>query len=931
MGSGNRARGDRLALLSSVAIAGLLTASAALAAEAPGAGGVDAAVATAAQTATGEGGTALPAAPANSTQIGEVVVTAQRRAESLQRVPLSVTAISGDEIRDKDIFSVDRLQQIAPGLRIGRSGSDPRPALRGTFTSAIQGNNDPRIGFYIDEIYQSRTSQLSIPFVDLERLEVQKGPQGTLFGRNSFGGNIALTTATPKDKFDAGAEATFGDYDRKLVQGFVNVPIMDGLAARFAGAFEDRSGYIDNIYNSKAEADDKHQYYVRGSLKWVPAKFDNKLEVLLHGSYWFERDHGNGAFGSKAIGALYDPSFQVAPGGTLSLPGASPITLPGGYVGLNYQSSTLIPYSVFYRDGIPDINGADVGIAIPGPYSLRTDYESLQRIESYQLSANINYDVNRWIKLRSITGYTDFDALRSRDADGTSAPKGIGYFLTKDKAISQEFQLQSNDKNSPLQYTAGFYYLHDEVPDAYIGLENRNYTTLGAIASGGYPIYFNNYTYSSLVNYGAPLTGNINSALVTAARSDSINPLTYLETESKAVYGQASYTFIEKLTVTGGIRYTEDHKTFFSALQQGAVGGTFAFTPNFNTVPSLDFNRTCDGFTAADPSSTATNKAQALQTRCGDTTFSFVTYRAAVDYKLTRDNLLYASYNTGRHAGGFSYSPRPGSTTLNPVDTENIEAYEIGTKNQFFDHRLQLNIAGFYNNYTNLQVSVSYPNPLLAGSVATYSQNGQSNHTYGVDFEAIAKPFANLTLNLAVNYLHARDNPVLVSGASSNTLCSIGTSASCPLVGIGLSGGILPNPLSNPGLFVLVPGTTTTFNTLGYNQKVKVQNQPDWTLQVGASYTFDLQKFGQITAEWQTYFNGGFLLSTITPNYGQDAYTKTELRLTYAPPGGHWTIQGFVENLEDEAVVNRVTVSNYTYDGNYEPPRTFGVRIAWRY
>ena len=185
-------------------------------------------------------------------------------------------------------------------------------------------------------------------------------------------------------------------------------------------------------------------------------------------------------------------------------------------------------------------------------------------------------------------------------------------------------------------------------------------------------------------------------------------------------------------------------------------------------------------------------------------------------------------------------------------------------------------------------------------------------------------------MNLAVNYLHARDNPVLVSGASGNSLCTIGTSASCPLVGIGLSGGILPNVLSDPSLFVLVPGTTT-YNTLGYNKKVKVQNQPDWTVQGGATYTIDLGNAGKLTGEVQSYFNAGFLLSTITPNYKQKSYTKTDLRLTYAPNGGHFTIQGFVETVETKAVVNRVTISNYTYDGNYEAPRTYGVRVAYRY
>ncbi|WP_174275327.1 TonB-dependent receptor [Sphingomonas bacterium] len=905
----NKTRAGRCFLLASVAAIGLI-------------GG----------TAAGAQSQGVPASDeAASGVIDQIVVTAQRRSESLQSVPLSVTALSGDVLRDKDVVNIDRLQQIAPGLRIGRSGSDPRPALRGTFTAAIQGNNDPRIGFYIDEIYQSRTSQLSVPFVDLEQIEVQKGPQGTLFGRNSFGGNIAITTAKPRGNFEAGLDATYGNYDRKLIQGFINIPVSKDLAVRFAGAFEDRDGYIKNIFNPKAEADDRHLFYIRSSLRFAPQALDGNLEILLHGSYWKEDDHGNGAFGSKAIGALYSPQYQIAPGGTLNLPNASPVTLPGGYVGLDYQSSTLIPYSVFYRDGIPDINGADVGIPIPGKYTLRTDYESVQKLKSKQFSANINYDIADVVRLRSITSYTDFSAFRTRDADGTSANKGIGYFLTEDKAFTQEFQIQSHKADSPLQYTAGLFYMKDKVPDAYFGLENRAYSTANAIATGGYPIYFNNYTYSSLVNYGAPLAGNVNSALVTAARSDSVNPLTYLETVSKAAYAQASYTFARKLTITGGLRYTEDHRTFFSALQlAAATGGTFAFSPGYGVTPSLDFNRTCDGFTAADPSSTATNKATALTTRCGDTKFKFWTYRLAADYKFDDQHMVYASYNTGRHAGGFSYSPRPGANTLNPVDTENVTAYEIGSKNQFFDRRLQFNVATFYNKYKNLQISVSYPNPLLAGSVSTYSQNGQSNDTYGAEFEMIAKPVRELTLNLAVNYLHARDNPVVVSGASSNSLCTIGTSASCPNIQIGLTGGILPNVVSNPELFVAVPGTTT-FNTVGYNKKVKVQNQPDWTVQGGAAYTIDLVNAGKLTGEVQSYFNAGFLLSTSTPNFMQKSYTKTDLRLTYAPAGGRFTVQAFVENIENVAVVNRVTVSNYTYDGNYEAPRTYGLRVGFRY
>lgn len=119
---------------------------------------------------------AAPADEANSNGVKDIVVTAQRREESLQKVPLSIVAIGRDSLDNQNVTQASRLEQIAPGLSIGRSGADPRPAIRGVITETIQGNTDPRIGFYIDEIYQSRTSQLSTPFIDLERVEVQKGP-----------------------------------------------------------------------------------------------------------------------------------------------------------------------------------------------------------------------------------------------------------------------------------------------------------------------------------------------------------------------------------------------------------------------------------------------------------------------------------------------------------------------------------------------------------------------------------------------------------------------------------------------------------------------------------------------------------------------------------------------------------------------------------
>jgi iron complex outermembrane recepter protein len=506
---------------------------------------------------------ALAQAPAEETGVTDIVVTAQRREESLQRVPLSIVAIGREQLKNADVTEASRLEQLAPGLRLGRSGADPRPAIRGIYTESIQGNADPRVGFYIDEIYQSRTSMTSVPFVDLERVEVQKGPQGTLYGRNSFGGNIAIATAKPNDKFEGGIEALYGSYNRIMADAYINIPLSEGLAVRFAGYAEKRDGFIKSVTAPGfADQDDKNQQYVRGSLRWAPP--GSGLEIIIRGSYWNDDSKGNGTFNAKAIGQFINPALVTAPGGTLNVGGAT-YTFPNGYNGRSFIG-TFQPYGTF-RDGIPDINGNDIGYPVLGPYIVLNDAPSKQRIKSTQISAVINYDITDSLRVRSITGYNNFDAVRSTDNDGTPANYGIGYFLTKDKAFSQEIQLQSTG-NSPFKYTIGGYYLNDEVPDAFLSGRTKGYSTAGALAgaagTGSYPLYFGS-NFTTLPSSGGAVVNGPTTAYIGLNGSDAFNPLSWAKNISYAAYGQFSYTFADRLTVTGGLRYTIDKKDLRSA------------------------------------------------------------------------------------------------------------------------------------------------------------------------------------------------------------------------------------------------------------------------------------------------------------------------------------------------------------------------------
>ena len=316
--------------------------------------------------------------------------------------------------------------------------------------------------------------------------------------------------------------------------------------------------------------------------------------------------------------------------------------------------------------------------------------------------------------------------------------------------------------------------------------------------------------------------------------------------------------------------------------------------------------------------------------------------------------MLYASYSTGKHSGGFSYSPisNTAGQPLPPYNTESVQAFEAGMKGTFLDRKLQVNLAAFYNIYSDLQVQTSFPNPLVPNSVITLLSNGAKNKSPGVDLSIVAYPISKLKLNAALNYLHARDQPFGVSVGNSG-ICGIvapgGTCNTRPEVQLGYLGGILPNPVSNPELFtpvlnaagqqVVLAGTVAglpvlipQFNALGYNTPTRVQNTPDITAQFGLAYEFDLGEAGTITPEVQTLYSGSYLLSRAFPNYLQKAYTKTELRLTYRSADARLSVQGFVENLENEATIGRVTVaSGGGFSGSYAAPRTYGIKLGYKY
>ncbi|QKR99761.1 TonB-dependent receptor [Sphingomonas sp. CL5.1] len=473
------------------------------------------ALASAISPAAAETAPAQPAADAQDqpatqagTGLGDIVVTAQRRSERLQDIPLAVTAASAEDLNRARVNDVSRMQFLTPGLTWGQQGADSFPAIRGVRTQLVSAQSDPVIGYYIDGIYQSRTQQQSFPMFDVSRVEVQRGPQGTLYGRNTFGGNVSVITAEPVQRFDAGVNGSIGNYNLRQFDGFVNVPVMQDVALRVSAYHSEHDGYVKSNATPGISVNDEDQTAVRASLLAKPAP---GLEISIHGAYWVRNDNGGGAYGYKVVGTLIDPAT--------------------GLRSINGQ-----PYAVnpTVHNGSAFVNGVDIGVPVTGDaWTNQWDYQPFERLKEKYVSGQISYDLGG-VSLKSITGYNDFRANRSADLDQSSivfpapgvtagfAGSGLQAANTRAKSFSQEFQLASTSTTAPLQWIAGAYYFHDMIDELY----SQVYTAATATALG------------------------------TRSR-------TQIDTKAYALYGQATYALIpDTLKLIAGIRYSDETKQY---------------------------------------------------------------------------------------------------------------------------------------------------------------------------------------------------------------------------------------------------------------------------------------------------------------------------------------------------------------------------------
>lgn len=358
---------------------------------------------------------------ANNRQVEEIIVTATKRSQDIQSVSVAVTALGADDIAKGGIEDVSRIENLVPGMSYGQSGSEVRLAIRGTRTNNVGSEAEQVVGIFEDGVYVPTTTQALGSYVDLERIEVLRGPQGTLYGRNTFGGTINIHTRAPEfDEVSGYVQALAGTYDRRKVEGAVNLPISDTLAVRLAGLMDQRDGYIENTYvdGPSDDLNDADNKYFRASLRWQPTE---SLDVIVRAGQGTQEGNGSAIWGYQQIGA--------------------------------YDNGNFLPGHQFMP--------ADATAATDqGPWKVSRNMASSVDLESSFFTVQAEWDAD-WVVIKYTGNQTNFEGSQTYDPDysdgGSLTDSGFVGWNSDQDTFSHEIQFTS-PANDTFEWLGGAYY-----------------------------------------------------------------------------------------------------------------------------------------------------------------------------------------------------------------------------------------------------------------------------------------------------------------------------------------------------------------------------------------------------------------------------------------------------------------------------------------
>lgn len=624
---------------------------------------------------------AAPAAADQAVSLEEIVVTAQFRAESIEKTPLAITAVSGEELTNRSITDTIGITNIAPNVNLSPSGSfggkTVRAFIRGVGQTDFIFSEEPGVGFYIDNVYQGTAYGTQLDLMDIDRVEVLRGPEGTLFGKNTVGGAISVISQKPKGDGSGYFEAGTGSYNQINLRGMLDVALIpDQLFMRVTGVSKRQDGYIDVIDFACANPTEVGNGSAPYSIK--PSN--------PHSGNCKTGDEGSTNLNAARVSFRWLPTsdFEMNVTGdyTSDLGSGAPDTLIGVVpsVFAAYNQSTSIPlYGIPYDSRfIPPNRYQTYATFNSLPYGV--NFKNVNNMTQFGLADTINWKFSEWASLTSITAYRSYSGEFGRDSDASPMATDSTYDAVTHHQISEEDRLNGALFNNAFEWTAGIYYLDTGERDA------------GTVFADLYGLHF-------AINDPAGV-------------------------EDKAGFLHGVYHITDKLNFTGGLRYTDERKTYTFSRQDIPYG-----TPT--------------SFWGVNGLLEETNEHS-----------SHLDYRAALDYDWTEGLMTYAQVSTGFRGGGFN--PRPSAPSeIRPFAPETLTAYELGIKSQFFDNRIRINGDVFYEKYKDIQLDARELDPVTAFPETIHTNAGAAR-IEGVELEVEALLFEGFTVNGEFGYTDFR-------------------------------------------------------------------------------------------------------------------------------------------------------------------------------
>ncbi|MEQ1597637.1 MAG: TonB-dependent receptor [Casimicrobium sp.] len=828
----------------------------------------------------------------SDTGLTEIVVTATKRETNLQETPISISVMGADTIRERKVQSLlDLADGGVPSLRVA-----PFESRQSALTIGIRGivpldANQPAreqgVGIYIDNVYLGRQHGLNTGLFDVERVEVLKGPQGTLFGRNTEGGAVSIVSKPPTGEFGGridGGTGNIGKYDAGI---HLNLPEVAGFSVKLDAVVSHQDAVTKNPLAGQTGWGAYHRKGFRAAVRWQP------LEGITNDFSFDIAKDNNSPFYSQLLN--FNPNGCLSGGSNLA-----PLAIPAG-------STCVTPGTSFI---------GTQGTVRPLPPGVVINGQTLQRVAELGVPQKDTVDktfgytnIFKWkaadgLELRSITAWRGVEVEQNDNAGGfhrvpvitlTAACAGANCAFSrysradlKQRQFSQELQAVGSISN--FDYVAGLYYFNERVSDDAATPNTMGATailTSGVVTGATYaPIPF--------------CTGAPNPELGNAVQGCSIDRASRVRSRSYAAYGQLTWNPTEQFSVTVGGRYTKDKK-------EGAL--------IFSRGVDYRFN----------PAAAATNGYVPL-----DKSWSRFNPMVTLAYKVTDDVNVYAKYATGYRAGGAS-SRTSDYRAFNPED---VKSYEIGFKADFLDRRARFNVAGYVMNRKGSQVDLSTIQPTATGNfnnLVTFNAPGTTK-IRGIEADLTLRPVDGLTLGVSYAYTYTKIPPVDVTYSA---FCTTVVLPACPL-----GAASPPSTTTTPQQFYVV--YTPRNAASGSIDYVIPLDGSDTKLKLhfDANYSQATQSFDQFATKADKSFivNGRLSILDIGSgdaklNIGLWGRNLFDNQLVYRrdPSNALPSVQSTA--VAGVANITRIGSNSGVYGdyGNFNMPRTFGIDASIKF